>query len=173
MKGVVLNCLGKLVSSQFGAAQWKQVLVGAGKSKFTKYLHGQDILDQEVLDVLESVCKVLDLTLEQAADAFGHYWATEFAPALYGGYYAKAATARDFLLQLDEIHRETTLNVQNARPPRFDYEHVDDKTLIMTYKSSRGLIVIFEGLLRGLGAYYGETLELKRLGGNRVRIRFP
>ncbi len=73
---------------------------------------------------------------------------------------------------MDEVHRKVTLNIQNANPPRFDYEWKDEKTLIMTYKSKRNLIEFFIGLIKGVGKYFNEELEVRKLGGNRVEIKF-
>ncbi len=38
----------------------------------------------------------------------------------------------------------------NAHPPRFDYSWENDKTLIMKYKSGRGLIAFAAGLVEGV-----------------------
>ncbi len=44
--------------------------------------------------------------------------------------------------------------MDNARPPRFEYKWKDDNTLIMKYKSSRGLIDLFVRLTIGNRVYF-------------------
>ncbi len=43
----------------------------------------------------------------------------------------------------------------------------------MTYKSKRGLIDFLVGLIKGVGKYFKENLEVTKLGNNKVKIVFP
>jgi hypothetical protein len=119
------------------------------------------------------VCSVLNISLVQAADAFGDYWSTVYAPKIYGAFYDTAKSAREFLLKMDDVHTIMTSTVSDAHPPRFEYEWKDDKTLIMKYKSRRGLIDFVVGLAKGVGKYYKEDLNATKLGDDRVKITFP
>jgi hypothetical protein len=62
--------------------------------------------------------------------------------------------------------------MKDARPPRFDYHWVDEDTLEVTYKSHRKLLPIYIGLARGVGAYFGERLNVQQVATDRVRIEF-
>ncbi len=81
MKGVIADCLGKLVKSKFGEDKWEDSLEDAGMPRNSTFLITQDILDTDVLKVVNSVCKVLNITLPQAADAFGAFWVNDYAGA--------------------------------------------------------------------------------------------
>ena len=81
-------------------------------------------------------------------------------------------TAKDFLLKMDKAHFDSTKMLEGARPPRFDYEWVGPKTLIMHYKSQRGLIDIMVGLIKGVGKYFKENLQVRKLDDKRVEIVF-
>lgn len=172
MKGVIADCLGKLVSNKFGKEKWQDSLELAGLPPYTSFLATQDIPDESIMKVIESVCKVLDINLQQAADVFGDYWMNDYAPHIYGVYYRQSKSAKQFLLNMDDVHRMTTENIPNAHPPRFTYEWEDDDTLIMNYESKRGLIVFLIGLIKGVGKYYKENLEVKQMGDNRVQVVF-
>jgi len=123
--------------------------------------------------VIKTTCERLGVSLQEAADAFGHHWVNEFANRIYPLYFRRADNAREMLLNMDQVHDVTTRTMANAHPPRFDYEEPDSETLIMTYKSERGLMPILVGLIRGVGTYYGGELELEVFDDARVRIRFP
>ena len=69
-------------------------------------------------------------------------------------------------------HEVMTKSIKLARPPRFRYEWKGDKLLIMHYDSSRRLVALMPGLIRGLGKYYKERLTV-RVVGNAVHVRFP
>ncbi len=172
MKGVIVNCLESLVKEKFGEAKWHEILERSDLSKKTSFLATEDVDDGIVMRLINSTCQVLGLTLPQAADAFGEYWVCNFAPKIYSIYYRGVNSAREFLLKMDTIHDISTKNIKDARPPRFEYEWKDDNTLIMKYKSHRGLIDIMVGLIKGVGKYYKENLIVTKLGNDRVQVIF-
>jgi hypothetical protein len=110
--------------------------------------------------------------LEQAAEAFGDYWVNVYAPNIYRTYFRTAKSAREFLLQMDRVHESVTMNIPNARPPRFSYEWPNDKTLIMKYISGRGMIDILAGCAKGVGKYFGEDVRVRKVGNDRIEVVF-
>lgn len=172
MKGVIMACLAQLVQEKFGEDSVESIMRKSGFDSSRRFIATEDVPEEKAVDMLKSTCEVLDITLEQAADAFGEYWVGEYAPRIYGIYYKNVDNARDFLLKMDQVHVQSTKNIENARPPRFEYEWQDDRTLIMTYKSTRGLIDICVGLIKGVGKYYGEDLEVTKLNDQDIRVVF-
>ncbi len=172
MKGVIVNCLKDLVTEKFGKDKWAQALEKVGIDKDAFFLATQDVDDGAVLKVVGSVCSVLNISLPQAADAFGEYWMCTYALKIYKPFYNGVATAKDFLLKMDHVHHTATVSIPNARPPRFEYSWENNKTLIMKYKSHRGLIDFLVGLIRGVGKYFKENLNVSKLGEDKVKIVF-
>lgn len=152
MKGVIATCLAGLVKDNFGRNKWEDALEDAGMDRHAIFSATNKIDDAAVMKVVASVCKVLDITPLQAADAFGDYWVNVYAPRIYGAYLQEATSARELLLGMDKIHETVTSTIPNAHPPRFDYEWRDSRTLIMKYKSHRGLIDFLVGLIKGWGS---------------------
>jgi hypothetical protein len=173
MKGAVAKCLGELVESKFGKDKWQQALEMTGMTKNKIFWPSEDIEDKQTLDLIGAVCKVTGISMQQAADAFGEYWAMVFAPKSFPLFYKGVHSARDFLLKMDEVHLTTTKQIENAHPPRFSYQWADNKTLLMTYKSNRGLIDIFVSLVKGVGKYYKENLVITKMSPTIVKIFFP
>jgi hypothetical protein len=172
MKGVIVICLGDLVRNNFGQDKWDTALEKAGVKKNTVILPTSNVDDSTVLKVIDSVCNVLNISLVQAADAFGDYWVNVFAPKTYAPYYAGVKSAKEFLLNMDKVHVQSAAIIKDCCPPRFSYEWKDDKTLIMGYKSHRGLIDIMVGLIKGVGKYYNEDLKVTKLADDKVKIVF-
>ncbi len=172
MKGVIVACLSQLVSERFGDEKLSEIMASCGMDPRRKFIATEDIPEEQALQMLKTTCEVLNVSMEQAAEAFGDYWVNVYAPKIYGVYYRNVASARDFLLKMDEVHVKTTKNMENAMPPRFDYQWEDDSTLLMTYKSSRNLIDICVGLVKGVGKYFQEDLKVTKLPGNRIRVEF-
>lgn len=172
MKGVIARCLGQLVIENFGQDKWDAILEGAGFDKSAKFLPISDIDDKKIFELIGSSCKVLKISQQQAFDAFGEYWSAVYAPKNYGAYYASAKNAKDFILKMDSVHVATTKNMPNAHPPRFNFKWDNDKTLIVTYLSQRGLIDLLVSLTKGVGKYFKEELSVSRLDATRMKIVF-
>lgn len=86
MKGVIVKYLGDLVKEKFGKDKWEDALKEAGLGKDTIFLATEDADDTVVLKIISSVCRILNISLVEAADAFGDYWINVFAPKIYATY---------------------------------------------------------------------------------------
>ena len=172
MKPVIPLCLWELVTEKFGKDTWNVIKETAGFGVNTFLFAHDDIPDQQVFALVEATCKTLDISFEQAADVFGEYWVTSFAPRVYPGYLGKASSARSLLSMMPEIHQSATENIPNARPPRFDLSWEDENTLIMKYISERPLIDFAVGLTKGVGVYFGEPLHVTKLDSGAIKVVF-
>jgi len=173
MKGIIVKCLAELVNEKFGHEKLVEAYNDAGVDAKKIFLVTEDVDDALVLKVVGAVCKVLNITLPQAADAFGDYWVNSFAPKIYSIYYKNVNSTKEFLLKMDEVHQKATKNLPNARPPRFSYKWENEKTLIMGYRSHRNLIDFLVGLARGVGKYYKENIKVTKLNEKEIKIVFP
>lgn len=173
MKGSIAQCLANLVVEKFGKEKWESALEKAGVNKGTIFTPLQNVDDATVLKVIDAVCKTTNLTMNQAVEAFGNYWVNTYAKKVYTTHYMGVFTAKDFLLKLDKVHERTTKSIPDAHPPRFEYEWKNDKTLIMTYKSQRGLIDFLVGLIKGVGSLFSEDLKVSKLSASKVQVIFP
>ncbi|MHA1975241.1 MAG: heme NO-binding domain-containing protein [Candidatus Hodarchaeales archaeon] len=172
MKGVILNCLNKLVVEKFGKDNWEKILVDAGYNPNEIYLVSQDISDEKVFKIVGSTCKVLNISLSQAADAFGEYWMNSYAPKIYGAFFRRISSTKEFLKSISSVHYYMTKNLEHARPPKFTYDEPDDNTLIITYHSNRGLIDFVVGLARGVGTHFNENITVSKIDDKTVEVKF-
>lgn len=170
MKGTIVKCLEEMVTSRFGEARWKDVLVKAGKAATARFSTTEVVSDEDVTRLIEASCAVLRVSPAQAMEAFGEHWSTQYAPKIYSVYFEKARNTREFLLNLDHIHVAMT-RTAGAHPPRFTYNWRSDNELVMTYDSPRGLVALMPGLVRGVAKHYHESVNVS-LHGNDVTIRF-
>jgi hypothetical protein len=172
VKGTIPQAAEKLVREKHGDAVWDEVCIEAGLRRDSYFMPAADVDDRAVVRVVEAIGKVLRLSPQQVADAFGEYFVCEYAAELYPAYFRGATSARDLLLKVDTIHELVTRSVPNARPPRFSYSWSDENTLVIEYRSPRQLHAILVGLIKGVGAHYGEQLSVHGIG-DRVTVRFP
>lgn len=172
MKGIVAICLEQLVKTKFGEDHWKNILEQSNLPRSHKIYGHQDIEDALIMQILENTCSELNITLETAADAFGDYWINDFVSKKYYAFFSGSKTAKEFLLGMNRVHKKVTDKIENAKPPQFEYEDVDDNTLIMTYISERGLELIWIGIIKGVGRYFKEDLSIENIAKNKVKIQF-
>lgn len=171
MKGSIAQCAEELVRVKFGDDVWDKVCSEAGLPSNTKFMPSSDVDDEAVIRVIGAIGKTAGLSEDQVSDAFGTYWVCDYAPRQYPAYYRKLTNARAYLLEMDRIHTMVTTSITNAKPPKFTYEWADDCTLVMTYQSDRGLHSIFRGLIKGVGEYFKEPLEITMRGATAT-IKF-
>ncbi|MFO8074350.1 MAG: heme NO-binding domain-containing protein [Polyangia bacterium] len=172
MKGVFVICLEELACKRWGADVWGRALQRAGMEGDEMFVATRDVPDELAMGMFEAVCREAGIERSELAGEFGRYWIDEFAPRFYRMYYECVASVREFLLQLDEVHRQTTEFIAGADPPRFEYEWKDDDLLEMRYVSSRGLLDFAAELVASAGRHFGEPLDVTRIGEDRLRIRF-
>jgi hypothetical protein len=172
MKGVVPICLGELIAKRFGEDKWQQILETAGLPKTAVFMPHQNVDDAAVLKVLKATCAVLGITPIAAAEAFGEYWCCTYAPRIYSAFYGGSHNAKDFLLRMKDVHAMVTRTVPGAHPPVFTYEQPAPNRLVMHYASDRNLAGIFAGLVKGVGRYFHEELQIKKVGSSAVEITF-
>lgn len=172
MKGAIAICLKETIVSKFGQSKWNEIMTASDVNPNMVVLVTVDIDDSVILRVVQECCKLLNQTLEQIADYFGDYWMTTYAAKMYKPYYGSTSNAKDFFLKLDSIHEKVTHTIVNAKPPRFECKLKDEKTLILTYISSRGLIDFVVGLAKGVGKYFNQKLLVQKISSTQVEVIF-
>jgi hypothetical protein len=160
------------VVEKFGRKEWVEALGKSRMDSGPKILPISDVDDESVLNIINSLCEILNISLTQLTDMFGEYWVNVYSQRMYSAYYKGAKTAKDFILKMDSVHVAMTKGTPGAQPPRFEYEWKDDKTLIMKYISHRNLIDLMVGLIKGVGRFYKSDLKVTKLGSDEVEIIF-
>jgi hypothetical protein len=171
MKGTIHKSIEKLVTEKFGEEKWYECLASVGLDEDHVFMLNEDVDEKLTMDLLTKMPAVLGISFQQVCDAFGEYWVNAYVPKIYFGYIEGYKNAKDFLLAMDEIHDTVTKEIPNAHPPRFDYVDNGD-TIIVTYKSSRGLIDLYISLVKGVGIYFKQMLDVKKLSDTEVEIKF-
>ena len=172
MKGIIAISLKRLVAKEYGLDKWYDILERSGFSKYKLIKASDDLDEASFLNILESTCLELGITLEQAADAFGDFWVNEFAPEVYAFSYKNVNTAKEFILNMSSVHEKVVRDIENARPPTFKFNWKDDNTLLISYISHRNLAILMIGLLKGVSKYYNADLKIRLLSDDTAEVVF-
>jgi hypothetical protein len=174
MKGTITRCLAMMVKSKRGSEAWRAIVAGANPGDDLPMLElvSSDVDDGLVERLLAETCREMRMTQQEAYDAFGEYWCCEYAPQVYRSVMNRFKSAEEMILALDHVHVAVTASMERAHPPRFDYRRKDAKTLVVDYKSSRKMLGLYVGLVRGVGKYFRQPLKVVVVGSNQVEITF-
>lgn len=177
MKGVINSAIAEMVKKKFGPEAWAKITQEAGVPEV--FLATSSYPDEYTLRIVEAACKVLNLTPRDVFRAFAEHWMLEFAPRVYTAFFKTPKNAKEFLKEMDRIHSTMTRTLTEANPPRFKYEEPDEKTLIIHYFSQRKLPDLVEELIRAVGKYYGEELQIQKITSDKegavcaFEVKFP
>lgn len=162
MKGVVFTEFLDMVEQAHSAAVVDDLIAacdlpskGAYSSVGT-YDHG------EIVQLVGALSRHTGVPVPQLVSAFGEHLFGRFLithPQLFAG----STTTFDFLSSVHEyVHREVLKLYPDAQLPHFETRRVMPDTLLMTYRSPRGMEDLAEGLIRATAAHFGTTLTLTR-----------
>jgi predicted hydrocarbon binding protein len=160
MKGIINKGIQELVEAKFGEQAWEKVKQIA-KCAEPFFSASEDYPDQLTLDLASAASEVSGFPLETVLVEFGKFWVTNTGARAYRTFFKLAgSSAREFLLNMDRVHRQVTKSI-NARPPSFEYEEPPDGRLIMYYRSERRLCLVLRGLILGVGIHFGEVVSVQ------------
>ena len=174
MKGTIHYCIEEAIIKKYGEEKWHEILNACGYSNdFTFVTKIRDDIDELKSFMLFTKCaKTLKIKLSDVFDLFGEYWSCDYAPELYGAFYAGISSTKNAIDKLDWVHHMVTKNIPNAQPPRFDYNWINEHEVILSYKSNRGLMDLLISLIKGLNKYFNDACRITKLTDHELKLEF-
>lgn len=159
MKGTVVNIWLNTIEKMYGESTKNEILEKQGWNPHRIITPLEEIDDKRILDLMSAYAKNDNLKTEELWRKLGANNIQSFYK-WFPSYFEKSS-AKGFLMLMDKVHTQLTKMIPGAKPPRLIPEELDDKNVIITYKSKRGLVDYFMGLLVGVGEHFGEKIEAK------------
>jgi len=147
------------VQKRFGAEAWRALCLEAQLSDRI-YLPISVYPDAEIFALVDAA---VETTRKPAAELLGQFGEFLIPPLMdiYGNARMKSWQALDLLENTETtIHRVVRAREPDATPPPLDCERVSETEVAITYRSSRGLCALAQGLVRGVATFYGERIEV-------------
>ncbi len=116
-----------------------------------------DIQDQEIFAVFKQMAEETKEPVNAIWRKVGRQNITTFQkwfPSYFERYSLKG-----FLMMMDDVHAQLTKIIKGANPPRLIAEELNEREILITYISKRGLSDYFLGLLEGSSEYFNEKLD--------------
>ncbi len=173
MKGIIAVAIKEMVCDKFGQEKWRDAKVLAGMDSDDEIRPRGNFNDGTLVKLLESLTVVLGISHRLILDLFGEYWIGIYGKKAYPEFYDGPKNSEEFLTRLNSIHQRVTEDMSDAKPPLFEYEWRHNKRLIMFYRSERGMIDLMVALVKGVGTYFNEELQVTKHLDDRVEVLFP
>lgn len=155
MRGVLPQLMAEFIRETYGNSVYDKVLQSMGNPTF---LPTGNYPDQVLKQMAAEVSALTGESTKQVFLKLGESTMKAFS-RIYSRY-IKAKSLKEFYRGMDELHKRLTREYPGINPPGFTYEEKDGETLIMTYKSSRGLFEYFEGILKSAAKFMGEKVRI-------------
>lgn len=161
MHGIIFGELKKLVDKELGGDSWRELLKDAGLGAKV-YMPVTEYPDDEAMALFNAIAKRTGMEQRSVLELFGEFIAPDLL-SLYRHMVKPDWRTLELLQNTEEtIHRVVRLRNPGARPPELRTDREGEEVLI-TYSSARRMCGVAVGIVRGLAAHYGETIEIKEL----------
>lgn len=160
MKGIIFNLVEEVVTQDYGAEAWEDLL---DRSRVKgAYTAVGSYPDAELLSLLDSASAMTGVSVSDLLRHVGRR-STPLLKQRYPEFFDVHSDSRGFLGSLNEvIHPEVRKLYAGAEPPFFGFSDAPDGSLLMEYRSQRSMCALAEGLILGAGDCYGQTLEVSQ-----------
>lgn len=164
MYGLINRAIQDMVCEHHGSDVWEQVKAKAEITE-SRFLVLHSYPDDLTHRLVKAASEVLGLTSGEIMHAFGRYWVEFTGKSGYQELMEMAGdTLPEFLSNLDELHSRVGVQFPELKPPEFECEHSDEKTIALHYKSSRqGLAPMVTGLVEGLGERFHQSVDVEQV----------
>jgi hypothetical protein len=161
MKGIVFNLLEEVVRAEYGEDTWDTLLDEAGLDGAYTSLGGYP--DTDMMQLVMAASTALNVPPAAVVKWFG-VKAIPLLRARYPDFFVGHTDTRSFLLTLNSIiHPEVRKVYPGADVPDFELEaDVDDRTMLMGYRSARQLCSLAEGFIEGSAAEFDEVANIEQ-----------
>lgn len=159
MHGMIHTELRKFVVENYNEDTWETILAKAGL-KGKKYLTMQNYSDKETLAIVGAAVEVSGIPLEDLLETFGKFIAPDLI-RMYRTLVDPDWTTKEFLINIEgTMHKAVRDRNIGAKPPVLSFRDIGENKLHFTYNSSRDLIPVAIGIMKGVAEQYDETVQV-------------
>lgn len=161
MHGIVLKGLKDFVVSEYDREAWQAIQRDAGVAGKV-YVPLTEYEDTDVLNLVGAASEKTGKEVLTLLDEFGRFLVPPLVET-YGVHVDEEWTGLELLANVEDyIH--TALRAKQLStytPPNLESEWGNTDQVRIRYGSERELCALAKGLIRGVGDYYGDSLEIQ------------
>lgn len=162
MKGIVFTEFLQLVEDNFGYETVDRILMKAAPANDGAYTSVGTYNHSELIEMVVALSNETGVDVPALVQTFGRYLFGKFT-VNYSEQIEGYTSSFELLENVEDyIHVEVRKLYPDAELPTFQCRRPDDRTLIMSYSSSRPFADLCEGLIRQCVEHFGEDIEIQR-----------
>lgn len=156
MHGIVLYGLKKFVIDTYDRDAWRAIQERADVQGGL-YVPVTNYPDEEVFEIVGAASELTGESPEDLQYAFGRYIVPKLVET-YGVHVDGEWTGLDLVENVEEyIHQSLRENrISDFAPPGIGAHRLDERRVVVTYGSDRGLCALARGILAGIADHYEE-----------------
>jgi predicted hydrocarbon binding protein len=160
MHGIVMKALKDFVVEEYDAGTWRAIQEEAGLGG-KLYVPVSEYDDVEALALVGAASELSGEDQSDLLYAFGQYIVDPLV-STYGVHVDGEWTGLDLLANVETYIHEAlrSKRLSEFTPPELQAERVDEDVAVVRYGSDRELCDLAEGIVDGVGAYYGEAYDV-------------
>lgn len=161
MKGTVVGTWVKTLRKQYPHEVIRDKMMGAGIDPDKSISPLSDIEDDKLFSFITEVARHFKIEENELWRLIGQ----DNIQSFYEGYssFFKKANLFQFLNSMNDVHKVVRKRIKGSNPPGLDMEITGAQTVILTYRSKRGMFSYMMGLLDGAQSHFDEKLEIKEI----------
>ncbi len=163
MKGIVFTEFLKMVERSFGAETVECIIVEANLSSGGAYTSVGTYPHEEMLALLACLSVRTGASVNQLMRIYGKYMFRVLHAQIPASDPVSRSDTFTLMMQIESnIHAEVRKLYPDADLPHFEHTRLDQYTLLLKYRSERGMASFAEGLISGCIEHFGEPIVLER-----------
>ena len=160
MKGIIFTEFIELVETAFGFEVANALLDGCDLPSGGAYTSVGTYDHVEILSLVGRLQKLTGTPAAELLETYGKYLFPKLASHMTA-MSLKFNGAIDLLCSLESIiHKEVLKLYPDAELPSFDIDKINEKEILMEYRSCRPFAHLAKGLIDGCGDFYEQTLTV-------------
>lgn len=162
MKGIVFSEFLDMVDEKFSIEMSERLIDEVNPPSGGAYTTVGTYDPQEIVDLVVKLSEISSIPVPDLLKAFGRHLLNRFV-VMFPEFFGEAISTFDFLPTVENyVHLEVKKLYSDAELPSFTCVSPHPDRLEMTYRSTRALPDLAEGLILGTADHFGERIEVKR-----------
>ena len=160
MKGIVFNAAEQVVVDEFGEDAWEAILADTGLTG--AYTSLGTYPDSDLSAIVVAASDRLGIPVDDVLRFVGRH-GLAYLSDRHPQYLQAHDSPTSFLHSLNSVvHPEIRKIMPEASPPDFRAMDADRGSLLLEYRSQRGLCMLAEGFALGVGDHYGYDFDVRQ-----------
>lgn len=161
MKGTVVNIWIQTLEKAYSEQKVLKAMerVGWNPNRIISPL--EDVLDKDIFELVESISEEIGKKSSEVWRNVGQQNVETFSKWFPS--YFEHSNYKSFMMMMDTVHKQLTKMIKGANPPRLIPDETDGNSVVIHYRSKRGMFDYLIGLMEGGAEYFKEKVEMKEL----------